>query len=487
MSRIGVVRALTLGIALALVAGLALVILPRAWDAISGADAGSPGASAGASATGTASPTPAPTPTTAPLVLAGGGSGAGAGAPSSAGVATALADALSDSSLGSARGVAVAGIEGALLLDEDAQGPRTPASTAKILTAVAALTALGPDTRFTTSVELAGPGSIVLVGGGDPALSQRERSDDTWTYPVTSLQLLAQQTADALLAAGVASVTLGYRADLFTGPDVSPDWSAGYVSSGQVGPVSALAVDGGREQPGQALRSDDPTSSAARVFAELLREAGIAVPVPPTPALSAGQLTAVQVTAVQISAVQSPTVADLVVQLLERSDNDVSEVLARHVARAMGEEASFAGLGRAVPAVLAGLGLRVDGLVMDDGSGLSRGNLVSPETLVASMQVALDPDHPELSAVATGLPVAGFTGTLEDRFGDDQSSPQVGDIRAKTGYLNGVVALAGYVVDDDGVPLVFAVLADGVDLDDTLDAQRSADRVAAALAGCGCT
>ena len=86
-----------------------------------------------------------------------------------------------------------------------------------------------------------------------------------------------------------------------------------------------------------------------------------------------------------------------------------------------------------------------------------------------------------------GLPVAGFTGSLSNRFADAESSLEAGDIRAKTGYLTGVVSLAGYLVDADGQALIFVVLADAVVPASTLDAQRIVDQVAARLAACGCS
>ncbi|WP_324278120.1 D-alanyl-D-alanine carboxypeptidase [Blastococcus brunescens] len=81
----------------------------------------------------------------------------------------------------------------------------------------------------------------------------------------------------------------------------------------------------------------------------------------------------------------------------------------------------------------------------------------------------------------SGLPVAGYDGTLLDR-GDAGAAP--GTVRAKTGTLLGVHALAGTVVTTDGRLLSFAVLADGSA--DELAAESALDDVAAALAGCGC-
>lgn len=476
MTRTGMARVVVTAVALLAVVGLLLVVGPRGWrDAVFGAGAGP--ATATATASTSASPTATPTPTsTPPPVLAGVATEAD---PTAAGVSAALSLALSDPALGPGVGAAVSSSRGDLLLDVDATTPRTPASTAKILTAIAALEALGPDARFTTSVELVGPARLVLVGGGDPALSQRPAGDQSWSYPTTSLEALARQTAEVLSGSGVDSVTLGYRADLFTGPNVSPDWESGYVPSGQVGPVSALAIDGGREQPGLAGRSPDPAANTALRFAQLLGSYGVAVQGVP-------DVAPVGAPAPQLAALASPTVAELVAQLLVRSDNDVAEVLAHHVARAEGLEPSFAGASQAVPAVLTRLGIPVVGLKLDDGSGLSRGSLVSPATLVAALQLALDDDHPSLRPVLAALPVAGLNGTLQDRFADPESGRQVGDVRAKTGFLSGVLTLAGYVIDEEGRPLVFALMADGVERDATLDAQLAIDRTAAALATCGC-
>jgi D-alanyl-D-alanine carboxypeptidase/D-alanyl-D-alanine-endopeptidase (penicillin-binding protein 4) len=100
--------------------------------------------------------------------------------------------------------------------------------------------------------------------------------------------------------------------------------------------------------------------------------------------------------------------------------------------------------------------------------------------------VAADPDHPDLRAVVTGLPVAGFTGSLTYRFGDEAADGR-GVVRAKTGTLTGVHGLAGLVTDADGGLVVFVAIADDVAVIDTLAARDALDRIAADLAGCGCT
>ena len=87
--------------------------------------------------------------------------------------------------------------------------------------------------------------------------------------------------------------------------------------------------------------------------------------------------------------------------------------------------------------------------------------------------------------MVSGLPVAGFTGSLAYRFetGDQQG---LGRVRAKTGTLSGVQGLAGVVTDQDGNELGFVAIADRVSASNTLHALTVLDEIAAALAGCSC-
>ena len=467
-----------LAVALAVIAATVLVVA-NGWgpggDPAGGGQAATTSPRSSSPSTSAPSEPPAEPPDPADAVLAALGSGRAA---TSAGVTAQLQPLLDDPAVGAQVGAAVLDpATDELLLDDDATGVHVPASTTKLLTGLAALEALGPDARFRTTVVQV-DGRIVLVGGGDPALSQRVEVTDDWDYPFTRFDRLARAAADELLAGGIATVRLGYAEDLFAGPAENPAWEPGYVSSGQVAPVSALSLDGGRTKPGFAQRAGDPAQFAAERFAALLGSYGIRVdgaPVPePTPQ---GDL---------VAAIESPTVAEIVGQMLARSDNDVAEMLARHVARAVGGEATFVGGGQATTAVLAGLGVPTDGLELADGSGLSRQNRIAAMTLAQALDAAYDDEDGKLRPLLTGLPVAGFTGSLGNRFADPESGLEAGDIRAKTGFLTGVVSLAGYVVDADGRPLIFVVLADAVVPASTADAQRTIDRLAARLAGCGC-
>ena len=136
----------------------------------------------------------------------------------------------------------------------------------------------------------------------------------------------------------------------------------------------------------------------------------------------------------EIAAVEGAPLAQVVQRVLEVSDNEGAEVLLRQAALAAGRPGSFAGGSRRVHAVLDELGIDTGRDRIHDGSGLSRLNLIRPETLLGVISAAAGDDHPELRPVLTGLPVAGFTGSLGDRFVSG-SPAGPGDVRAKTGTL----------------------------------------------------
>ncbi len=177
---------------------------------------------------------------------------------------------------------------GELLFSRQAGSPFVPASNAKLLTSVAALSTLGPSARFTTRV-VAGtrPGSLTLVGGGDPTLAAGNPPRSDYPQPAT-LAALAAATARWLSARHVRTVRLAYDTSLFTGPSLAPGWTSGYISTGNVTPITALEVDQGRlTRSGGPQDADDPSNfrprsyapatGAASAFAGLLRRDGIHV------------------------------------------------------------------------------------------------------------------------------------------------------------------------------------------------------------------
>ena len=220
-----------------------------------------------------------------------------------------------------------------------------------------------------------------------------------------------------------------------------------------VSPVTALWVDEGRPAVGSG-RVDDPSLYAAQTFAAALLSHGITV-------VGVRRPTASRPAGASWRPCQSAPLREIAARVLEVSDNEGAEVLVppgrqggvRHRAR-------FADGAAAVTQTLQGLGVTAD-FDIHDGSGLSRENRITPLALVQVLRLTLDPAHPELNAVATALPVAGFTGSLTNRF--DQPFPDSrGLVRAKTGTLSNVSSLAGIAVDQDGNEMLFALMADRI-------------------------
>ncbi|HKA95408.1 MAG TPA: D-alanyl-D-alanine carboxypeptidase/D-alanyl-D-alanine-endopeptidase [Streptosporangiaceae bacterium] len=410
--------------------------------------------------------------------------------PTRAGLASELAPLIASPSLGSHVGVAVTDLaSGSVLFARAAGAPATPASSAKVATGVAALSVLGAGARFTTRVVHGPAGSIVLVGGGDPTLAAGRVPASDYPQPAT-LASLASQTARWLRTHGQRSVRLTYDVSLFTGPLTAPGWTSSYVTTGNVTPITPLQVDQGRltrsgkpedaDNPGNFRpRSFTPAADAAASFASFLRARGIRVDGRVT-------TTAAPKGAATLARVNSPSLSAIVSWMLRESNNVIAENLARHVALRTGRPASFAGAAAAVTAAAARLGVR-RGIHLVDGSGLSPRDRITPMALAGLVRLAGGRQAVLRSAV-TGMPVAGFSGTLapgQSVFGHFGRAA-LGTVRAKTGNLTQVVSLAGIVSDASGRLLAFAFMADQLPRGQLVRAASVIDQMATALAGCGC-
>jgi D-alanyl-D-alanine carboxypeptidase/D-alanyl-D-alanine-endopeptidase (penicillin-binding protein 4) len=414
--------------------------------------------------------------------------------PTASGLAAMLGAALPPAATGDGVGIEVADARtGQELYSASAGTPATPASTTKVVTAVAALAALGPDARFTTTVRQVG-GTVVLVGGGDPTLAVNEYPSSDYPRPATLAQLAAG-TARALKARGSHSVRLGYDTALFSGPDMAPGWTDSDISTGNVTPIVALEADQGRLTPSGALEDDDdglnftprttdPAGLTVAAFAALLARDGMTVTGTPAE-------TAVPASAPVLASVSSPPLAEMAEQMLQESNNVIAENLARHVAIALGRPATFSGAAGADAAELRRLGITTP-LSLVDGSGLSPDDAIAPTTLIRVL--ALATSTPRLRGAVTGLPVAGFSGTLTaggSVFGgvaEVAKGTARGVVRAKTGNLATVATLAGLVYDRSGDLLLFAIMAPRVPSAEQLpQAAGALDAAAAGLATCGCS
>lgn len=332
-----------------------------------------------------------------------------------------------------------------------------PASTMKLVTAFTVLRQRGAN--FTFATELRGSpadsqgviaGDVHLVGGGDPTLStpryeeyvrasSRLRSD-----PLTPLQGMA----DFLVAAGITRIDGAVVGDgsRYSGPTFLPTWKPSYRAEGQVGPIGALTVNHGFSEFPPPLPVDDPALYAAEQLTTLLERAGIDVVAEPrseVAPIGGGAL---------LATLTSPPLDRIVAGMLTSSDNTTAEMLLREAALGAGEAPTTDSGIRVAIATLAEVQARSRGAAPLDGSGLSPGGRLACATLIDLVDAA-DP------AIDDGYADAGESGTLALRF---IGHPLQGVLHAKTGQINGVVGLAGFLDAEGARPLVrFAFLANG--------------------------
>ena len=331
-----------------------------------------------------------------------------------------------------------------------------PASTQKLLTSAAALEVLGPDFRYETKA-VAGRapegGSVPrlwLVGAGDPGITTPEAAARLAEEPLTK----GDQTtplaalADEIVAAGVRTIPGGIEGDdsRYEGTRYLSVWPDRYRTDREIGPLGALTVNDGYSGPdGSGPDADDPARNAAAELTRLLIARGVDVgPV--------GRGTAPK-DSTTIATLRSPPLTDVLTGFLSSSDNLSGELLVRELAARAGREATTANGVEVAKATLRDLGLPTDQLVMVDGSGLSRENRAPCSALLATLQLA---DTPKFATLRDGLSVAGERGTLANRL---LGTPLEGKLVAKTGSLNEVTGLAGFVAVK--VPIDFSLLVNG--------------------------
>lgn len=407
------------------------------------------------------------------------------------GVASGVEDDLASDWLGDAShvGVTVRDVEtGEALFDRNVDAALTPASTTKLLAAAAIVTTLPMDEGFRTRV-VAGPepDQIVLVAGGDMMLADGA-GDPARVEGHAGLGDLADQTAEALSQAGLGTAESPVRLRLDTsyaeGPARPEGWTDFWLDEGFTGPITMLGLVEHRAVP-YAPAPRDPAQATAMRFRLALQERGIEVgggprtEVPGETAQDGAEL---------LAEVESAPARDVLYEAIRSSDNAMVEQLARLAAVADGVDPDPAAVRDWVVAQVGAYGIDMTGVELADVSGLSGGSHIPVRVLGDLLVLGADASHPELQDVLGGLPIAGYSGTLWDRFALDHQTPAVGVARAKTGSLPGVTSLAGIVVSQDGRLLSYAVIADDIGRGGTsaLEARSVIDSVVAELAACGC-
>ncbi|WP_156162330.1 D-alanyl-D-alanine carboxypeptidase/D-alanyl-D-alanine endopeptidase [Demequina iriomotensis] len=406
--------------------------------------------------------------------------------PSAAAVQALVDQVRADDRTGESTNVSVVDyLDGTVYADLDAADPQVPASTTKLLTAIAAVAELGADFTTTTTVAwVPATRTLTLVAGGDVMLAadqghhgdvdDAEDAADGWA----GLGDLADAVLEALGDDATGAVRVRIDDSDFPGPAWPKEWPQYAFDMGYAAPVSGLAVDAARlTDDNYAKRAADPSLHAGGVFAEALEARGLTVTGDVTRASSP---VADDARAREVAAVESAPLSEVARHLLSVSDNTVAEQVARVLALETGRRATPGGEAKAIVASLKAIGVDVAGMELYDGAGFSDRNQISPATMTSALLAARD--EPELAALLDWLPLAGLEGTVSTRY---EGLPPAGYWRAKTGSLTGVTAIAGVLVTADGRPLAVAILADGMPYGQERP-MGAFDDLLGALAECGC-
>jgi serine-type D-Ala-D-Ala carboxypeptidase/endopeptidase (penicillin-binding protein 4) len=348
--------------------------------------------------------------------------------------------------------------QGDALFEHNPTLPLAGASTQKLLTATGLLLARGPEARLETRAMAAVPpsggvvaGDLFVVGGGDAALGtppwSRDAPDarDRVVHDVDGL-------VDAIVAAGVTRIDGSVVGDgsRYDGERYNPAWPQRFIDQDAIGPIGGLMVNDGFAafSPAQSaagtVPAPDPAADAARVVTDRLRAKGVAVVGVPRAGRAPGGGT-------EVASLASPPASQIVAEMLTHSDNETAEAALKEIGVATSGNGSAAAGKAALTQLLTDAGVAVDGVGLVDGSGLSNQGRLTCRTLTELLGL------PEAGpALRDGLAVAGETGTLAERWRGTQVA---GRLRAKTGSLRNVTALAGEVEPLAGGRVTFAYVA----------------------------
>jgi len=399
-----------------------------------------------------------------------------------------------------------------------------PASNMKIVTLAAAAATLGWNYTYETTIRAAGPieggrlnGDLVVTGSGDPSIGMIDggaaRLFADWA---SRLQSAGIRSIDGRIvgdAGGFEDEEIGFG---WSWDDLQDDYAAGVgalqfnenaarvtITPGlAVGapagfaidpPGTGLAIDNEvttaaegtpasihtRRLPGSARLSisgtialraqpanemvsvDNPTLFFVRNLRTALIEHGIDVrgeAVNTGDTERSAKSLALQ-TGPPLVTYRSPPLSQLALRLMKTSQNQYAETLLKTMGRAAGTATAAAGRA-SVAAALLPWGVAAGDIIQRDGSGLSRYDYVTAETLTTIL-AHVDRDPALREPFEASLPIAGRDGTLSNRM---KGTAAEGNARAKTGSMSNVRGLSGYVTTADGERLAFSILANNFEM-----------------------
>lgn len=379
-----------------------------------------------------------------------------------------------------------------------------PASNVKLLTTAAAVRLLGSEFRMRTAVYEVGAGTLRVVGRGDPSLTDtqlKELAQQLQRRGVRQVQQLivddgyfqgdavnltwewgdvqaayATSANSSILNQNTVNLTLSPQQP---GQPLRVNWSDAIAGSqwrvenqsvtAEAGTPASIAVNAVLGQPvlritGQLAVDAEPTSSELAIFDPaqyFLQRFRVALAAEGIRVMRASVESNAGATGErELAAVESPPLSVLLAETNQASNNlyaeallrtlQVSEAIRRDNPKSMDSVAN--GL-EALKAALTDLGVDPESYRLADGSGLSRHNLVSPEAIAQTLKLMAR--TPQASVYRASLPVAGVSGTLQNRF---RNTAAQGNLQAKTGSMSGVSALSGYLEVPGYQPLVFSIM-----------------------------
>lgn len=337
----------------------------------------------------------------------------------------------------------------------DADKRFTPASTIKLLTSAAALDSFGPDYRFETGFLMRGEmdstgtlwGDLVVRGSGDPTMRRINNS--------RSVGIAFRQIADSLRWRGLKKVCghLVGDARIWPRQSLCPTWEIGDMDEEWLPVPGALSL-GRRDSapaantfvvmetafdPAQSL-APSPTDYYLSVLSEALEQAGIAMPGCSSNVGNSGEPTL-------LYRHTSSPLSEIIKRMNKESDNFTAEQLGL----LLGGGHRLGGLEK-IRAFLTAAGVDTAQIRLADASGLSRKNLLSPSAVVRLLTYMYR--HRFSNAYERSLAVMGVDGTLAE----ERTKIPGAEVFAKTGTLDYVSALSGFLITDSKEILIFSIL-----------------------------
>ncbi|WP_404986662.1 D-alanyl-D-alanine carboxypeptidase/D-alanyl-D-alanine-endopeptidase [Chryseobacterium sp. M5] len=365
--------------------------------------------------------------------------------------------------------------------------PLVPASTTKLLTTETAMSMLGENYRWMTQLEYSGEidengtlnGNLYIVGSGDPSLGTNKAG--AWSYKDIVSDFAGGMTREgikkvngdiiiqtALFKGNISALpenvvwleNNNYYLPVGTTKEINPanerlivkksmnpaaDKKFFYVSPYVNKMVYAEKYDGNGTL---TTKLPDAPAFLANSFRASLVKSGVAVTGKVTPKMTDASPELRKM----ISAYKSPTLGDIIYYTNQRSDNSLAEALLKTVGfQKMGDQTSESGR-IVVNNHLKDIEFDLEGLNYMDGSGLSRSNHVTPISQVKFLTSLMDEKF--YKTYFNSLPIGGQSGTLKGMFVGEGN----GQVFAKTGTLNKVKTLAGYLKTNSGRTLVFSLM-----------------------------